>query len=119
MALTKAGLSESIREKVRFKKKKRERQQYLFPEMDHVFLSKKRAMELVDSTFEIIKKRLEMGENILITGFGKFKVRFKWARKGRNPKTGEQIILNSHRVVTFQCSQRLRDKVNQKQRLMA
>lgn len=114
MALTKADITESIREKVRFKKKKKDRQQYLFPEMNYMVLSKKRAAELVDATFEIIKTNLEKGENILISGFGKFKVRFKWARKGRNPQTGEPIILKSHRVVTFQCSQKLRDKINKR-----
>jgi integration host factor subunit alpha len=44
----------------------------------------------------------------MITGFGKFQVKFKWARKGRNPRTGEQIVLESRRVVTFHASRRLR-----------
>jgi integration host factor subunit alpha len=112
MTLTKADLAKSVREKVRFKKKKRERQQYLFPEFDYELLSPKRSTELVDATFETVKRCLEKGENLLITGFGKFQIRFKWARKGRNPRTGKPIILDSHRVVTFHCSPKLKEKIN-------
>ncbi|MFH1479916.1 MAG: integration host factor subunit alpha [Pseudomonadota bacterium] len=112
MTLTKTDIVGSIREKVLFRKRDRGRQPFLFPEMDYRMLSKKRASELADTTFEIIKRNLEKGDTLLITGFGKFKVRFKWARKGRNPRTGEQIILRSHRVVTFQCSPILRKKIN-------
>ena len=114
MTLKKADIAKSVREQVLFKKKKRERQQYLFPELDYEMLPLKRATELVDATFEIIKKNLEKGENLLITGFGKFQVRFKWARKGRNPRTGEVIILDSRRSVTFHYSTKLKDKINKK-----
>jgi integration host factor subunit alpha len=67
---------------------------------------------LVNGLFEIIKETLENGENVLIAGFGKFQVRFKWARKGRNPQTGEQIILKSRRIVSFRCSPKLKEKIN-------
>jgi integration host factor subunit alpha len=111
VTLTKGDIVESVVEKVRMKKPKRERQRFLFPEFGYQSLSKKRAAELVDATFEIIKKTLEKGDYLLISGFGKFKVRFKWARKGRNPRTGESIILDSRRTVTFQCSSKLKDKM--------
>ncbi len=111
MTVTKADLVNSVLRTIRFKKPKRERQQYLFPEFDYEPLSRKRAAEIVDSTFEIIKESLEKGDPVLVPGFGKFKVKFKWARKGRNPKTGEAIILDSRRVITFQCSPKLRVKI--------
>ena len=111
MTLTKKDLVKNMRDEVHLKTTKRERQQFLFPELDYDLYSKKRSAELVDSLFEIIKETLEKGENVLITGFGKFQVKFKWARKGRNPQTGEQIILNSRRTVTFKCSSKLRNKM--------
>jgi len=112
MTVTKTDLVKSVVEKVRFKKPKKDRQRYLFPEFDYEPLSKQRATRLVDATFEIIKKNLANGVPLLISGFGRFKVKFKWARKGRNPKTGEQIILDSRRIVTFQASQKFKDKLN-------
>jgi integration host factor subunit alpha len=111
MALTKEGLSKSVMETVRLKKPKKDRQQLLFPEFGYTCMTKKRATELVDATFEIMKKALERGDQVLISGFGKFKVKFKWARKGRNPKTGEHLVLDSRRVVNFQCSLKLKDKL--------
>ena len=70
---------------------------------------------LVESLIEIIKSTLESGEDVLISGFGKFCVKEKGKRKGgRNPKTGESAIINARRVVTFQCSGVLRDKINGK-----
>ena len=111
MALTKEDLSKGVRESVRIRKPKKDRQQLLFPEFGYTHMSKKRATELVDATFEIIKKALERGDQVMISGFGKFKVKFKWAGKGRNPKTGEHIVLNSRRIVNFQCSPKLRDKL--------
>jgi integration host factor subunit alpha len=111
MTVTKADLTHSVLQKIRFKRPKRERQQYLFPEFDYEPLTKKRAAEIVDSTFEIIKETLEKGDPVLLPGFGKFKVKFKWARKGRNPKTGESIILDSRRIITFQCSAKLKAKM--------
>src|SRR5512137_2161843 len=111
MALTKEDLSKRVMESVRLQKPKKDRQQLLFPEFGYTHMTKKRATELVDATFEIIKKALERGDQVLISGFGKFKVKFKWARKGRNPKTGERIVLDSRRIVNFQCSLKLRDKL--------
>jgi len=111
MAVTKEDLSKSVMETVRLKKPKKDRQQLLFPEFGYTQMTKKRATELVDATFEIIKKALERGDQMLISGFGKFKVKFKWARRGRNPKTGEQIVLESRRIANFQCSLKLRDKL--------
>ena len=112
--MNKTDLAKNIRDRVRFKKKKKERQQFLFPEFNYDLLTRKRAAELVGTTFEIIANTLEKGDYVLIPGFGKFKVRFKWARKGRNPRTGESIVLDSHRVVVFRSSPKLREKINQK-----
>jgi integration host factor subunit alpha len=111
MSLTKEDLSKSVMETVRLKKPKKDRQQLLFAEFGYTQMPRKRATELVDATFEIIKKALEKGDQVLISGFGKFKVKFKWARKGRNPKTGEPIVVESRRVVNFQCSLKLKDKL--------
>ena len=72
----------------------------------------KGAAEAVEHTFEIIKAALEGGENVLISGFGKFTVRDKHARVGRNPKTGEAITIQPRRVVSFKYSVALRDAVN-------
>lgn len=114
MTLTKTDLVKSVMDKVRFKKRKRERQGYLFPEFDYEPLSKQRASKLVNATFEIIKKKLENGEQVLISRFGKFTVEFKWAGKGRNPRTGKQIIIESRRMVKFRASQKLKNKLNPK-----
>ncbi len=77
-------------------------------------LSKTKSAHVVDSLLEIIKKTLEDGEDVLISGFGKFCVRKKNKRRGRNPQTGEDLMLGERRVVTFKCSGVLRDKVNGK-----
>ncbi len=69
---------------------------------------------LVESLFEIMKKAMESGEDILISGFGKFCVREKKERVGRNPQTGKDLVLESRRVVTFKCSGVLRAKINGK-----
>jgi integration host factor subunit alpha len=79
-----------------------------------VGLPKNRYVELIDSILEIIKKTLENGEDVLITGFGKFSVKNKNERRGRNPATGENLTLGSRRVVLFRCSPVLRDKLNGK-----
>ena len=73
---------------------------------------KKQAVEIVESLLELIKSNLESGDDVLVSGFGKFCVKDKQARKGRNPATGEDAILPARRVVTFKCSGLLRDKVN-------
>jgi len=75
-------------------------------------LPKWRSAELVDSIFEIIKEALESGDDILISGFGKFCVNQKRGRRGRNPQTGEPITLASRKVVSFKCGSVLRDRLN-------
>ena len=77
-------------------------------------LKKSEASKVTESLLEIIKRTLESGEDVLITGFGKFCVKEKKARRGRNPQTGEELLLRPRRVVTFQCSTVLRDKINDK-----
>ena len=76
--------------------------------------SKSKATELTDSILEIIKKSLESGEDVLITRFGKFCIREKNERRGRNPYTGEDLPLEARRVVTFRCSKLLKDRINEK-----
>lgn len=75
-------------------------------------LSKSKSSELVESFLEIIKKRLENGEDMLISGFGKFCVKNKSERRGRNPHTGNGLMLGSKRIVTFKCSPVLVKKIN-------
>jgi len=77
-------------------------------------LPKIRSVQVVESLLEIIKKSLENGEDVLISGFGKFCVKEKRKRRGRNPQTGENLMLAERRVVRFRCSGRLRDKINGK-----
>jgi integration host factor subunit alpha len=69
-----------------------------------------RSVELVETLLELIKSKLVSGEDVLISGFGKFCVREKHQRRGRNPATGEDMILDARRVVTFKCSGQLRDQ---------
>ncbi len=61
---------------------------------------------------EIIKRSLEKGEDVLISGFGKFCVKNKKERRGRNPATGNDLTLRGRRVITFKCSGKLRNKIN-------
>jgi len=75
-------------------------------------LPKSQASLLVESLLENIKKTLASGEDILISGFGKFCVKDKKARKGRNPQTGDDLMLDGRRVVTFRCSGVLKEKLN-------
>jgi integration host factor subunit alpha len=70
------------------------------------------AVELVETLIELIKSKLVSGEDVLISGFGKFCVKKKRERRGRNPATGEDMMLEARRVVTFKCSGKLRDKIN-------
>jgi integration host factor subunit alpha len=74
--------------------------------------SKKKSVEVIESLLEIMKKALETSEDVLISGFGKFCVKQKGQRRGRNPATGEDLILRERRVVTFKCSGKLRNKIN-------
>ncbi|MCG6907899.1 MAG: integration host factor subunit alpha [Desulfobacteraceae bacterium] len=73
---------------------------------------KRKSIEITESLLEIIKAALESGDDVLVTGFGKFCVKEKNQRKGRNPMTGEDVILPARRVVTFKYSGKLRKKVN-------
>lgn len=73
---------------------------------------KKQALETVESLLELIKASLESGDDLLVSGFGKFCVKEKKERKGRNPATGEDAILPARRVVTFKWSGKLKEKVN-------
>lgn len=70
------------------------------------------SIAVVELFFEIIKARLEKGEDVLISGFGKFCVTDKTARRGRNPQTGNALMLDARRVVVFKPSGKLRQKVN-------
>jgi integration host factor subunit alpha len=79
-----------------------------------LIISKFESSRLIDFVMEIIKTTLANGEDVLISGFGKFSVREKGARQGRNPKTGKGLTLEPRRVVTFKCSAVLRDKINSK-----
>jgi integration host factor subunit alpha len=76
--------------------------------------SKDRSIKLSESLVEIVKSTLESGEDVLISGFGKFCVKEKKERRGRNPETGEDMMLGARRVVTFRCSSALRDMINGK-----
>ena len=92
MTLTKAQMVESIQNQTGFTKNK--------------------SSEIVESLLEIIKGKLESGEDVLVSGFGKFSVKEKKERKGRNPATGEDMMLEARKVVTFKCSGKLRDSIN-------
>jgi integration host factor subunit alpha len=78
---------------------------------DQVGLSKHQSKALLDNVFEQIKKSLESEDDVLISGFGKFIVKNKAQRKGRNPATGSDLTLDARRVVTFKCSPVLRKKL--------
>jgi len=93
MTLTKAKIIESIAEQNGF--------------------SKSQSSELVEILLETIKFSLESGEDVLISGFGKFCVKKKRERKGRNPATGEDMTLKPRKVVTFKSSGKLRDLINE------
>ncbi len=74
--------------------------------------TKHQSTEIIEGLIELIKNKLENGEDVLISGFGKFCVMEKGERRGRNPATGEDLMLAPRRVVTFKCSGKLRDKIN-------
>ena len=76
---------------------------------------KKQSFDTIETLLEIIKRTLESGEDIMISGFGKFCVKEKKQRRGRNPATGQDMMLEPRRVVTFRCSRQLKDKINGKQ----
>ncbi len=76
--------------------------------------SRKQSAQYIEDLIEIMKSAMENGEDVLISGFGKFCVADKNERKGRNPATGEELVLSKRRVVTFKCSTKMRDKVNKR-----
>ena len=73
---------------------------------------KNRSSEIVETLLEIIKRTLASGEDVLASGFGKFCVKEKKERRGRNPATGDAMMLKERKVVTFTCSGKLRDMIN-------
>jgi integration host factor subunit alpha len=75
---------------------------------DELGLNKREAKDIVELFFEEIKRTLEQGEPVKISGFGNFALRDKVGRPGRNPKTGEEIPITARRVVTFRVSQKLK-----------
>jgi len=92
MALTKADIVEAVQADIGFTRHK--------------------SIELVETLLETIKSKLESGEDVLVSGFGKFCVQEKRERRGRNPATGEDLMLEARKVVTFKCSGKLRKRVN-------
>jgi len=81
---------------------------------DHLNIPKTQSSAIIESFLETIKSSLESGEDIMISGFGRFSVQNKKERKGRNPATGEDLMLEPRRVVTFSCSDKLRERMNGK-----
>ncbi|KPK36781.1 MAG: DNA-binding protein [Nitrospira bacterium SG8_35_1] len=77
-------------------------------------LTKNQARKAVEIFLKTIKVSLENGDDVLLSGFGKFNVKAKPSRKGRNPQTGESVILEARKVVKFKTSRLLREKVNEK-----
>jgi len=77
-----------------------------------VGFTKKRSAEVVSVVLDLIKDALERGEKVKISGFGNFEIRNKDPRKGRNPQTGEEIIISERRVLTFKPSQVLKERLN-------
>ncbi len=74
--------------------------------------SRKQSSEVTEILLEIIKQSLETGEDVMITGFGKFQVKDKRERRGRNPATNKDLILPPRRVVTFKSSNKLKTRIN-------
>lgn len=99
MALTKADLAEC-----------------LFNELG---LNKREAKEFVEVFFESIRAELTQGGQVKLSGFGNFGLRHKKSRPGRNPKTGQEILVTARRVVTFRASHKLKERVEQNVRLHA
>lgn len=97
MTLTKAALIEKIEEEIES--------------------SPQKVQDHFETLLEIMKSSLESGDDVMISGFGKFQVTEKAPRKGRNPATGGKMILDGRRVVTFRCSGKLRNELNTDNRL--
>ena len=80
---------------------------------NQIGFSKNHSSEIIEILLEIMKRSLQSGDDLLISGFGKFCVNDKKERKGRNPATGQDMVLKSRRVMTFKCSGQLRKKINE------
>lgn len=74
--------------------------------------SKERCTELVESVFDLVKEELVSGSPVMISGFGKWSIRDKNPRRGRDPQTGRELMLNSRRVITFKCARKLKESIN-------
>ena len=74
--------------------------------------TKTQSVEIIETLLEIMKQALEKSDDVLISGFGKFCVKEKKIRRGRNPATGDDLLLPARKVVTFKCSGKLRNKIN-------
>ena len=79
---------------------------------DQIVFTKNHSFEIVEILLEIIKKKLESGDDVLISNFGKFCVKEKRERRGRNPSTGEEMMMKPRKVVVFRWSGKLRKKIN-------
>jgi len=75
-------------------------------------IPRKECTQITESIFDIIKEELENGNPVMVSGFGKWMVKSKRKRNGRNPKTGESMVIDARKVVTFKPSNRLRDDLN-------
>ena len=80
--------------------------------MDQIGYTKRQSSDTIEALLEIIKRTLGSGEDVLVSGFGKFCVTEKAQRRGRNPATGDAMMLRPRRVVTFKVSGKLRKKIN-------
>ncbi|MCX5815207.1 MAG: integration host factor subunit alpha [Proteobacteria bacterium] len=80
---------------------------------DKLGLSKKECADIVDKFFETVKETLAKDEDVKISGFGKFVVKQKKARRGRNPQTGDEIVVAGRKVLLFRLSGVLKDKINE------
>lgn len=84
----------------------------IIDKVNEIGFTKKKSTEVIESLLETIKDSLANGEDVLVSGFGKFCVKEKQKRRGRNPSTGQDLMLKARKVVTFKCSGKLRDKIN-------
>jgi len=75
-------------------------------------IPKKECVNLVESFFDIMRDELIKGNDVTISGFGKWSVKKKVARNGRNPQTGESITIDARKVVTFRSAEKLRSEIN-------
>ena len=92
MSLTKANIVEAVAKQIGY--------------------TKNQSSEMIETLLEIIKRTLESDEDVLVSRFGKFCVKTKHERRGRNPATGKDMMLEPRKVVIFRCSRQLRDKIN-------